>query len=108
MKVSFTKFYDEKDNRIEYLLINYEYYDGNELIVRILTEEFGFIVVSQLDGIWFKKIRIKKNESIYELLWHEDLGNSIYSLIQTDYENKLLETLMNKVIDILNEKCTDA
>ncbi len=103
MKVSFKKYYDKNDNRIELLLINYEYYDGIELIVQIFTEEFGFEVVNQFDGIWFKKIQIKQNESIYELLYHEDIGNSIYSLNQTDYENMLLETRMNKVVDILNK-----
>lgn len=37
-------------------------------------------------------------------MWHEDLGNSIYSLTQNDYENDLLESRMNKVVEILNAK----
>lgn len=104
MAVSIVRFYDDKDERLEFLLKNFDYIDGNELIAKIMSDEFGFVPAGQIDGIWYKIIQIKKNDSVYELMWHEDLGNSIYSLTQNDYENDLLESRMNKVVEILNAK----
>lgn len=104
MEISFVKYPDEKFNRLEFLLINYDYFDGNELIARIMSEEFGFEIVRQFEGIWYKIIQINHDDSTYELLWHEDVGNSIYSLSQTDSENELLEERLKRVIEILNER----
>jgi len=104
MEISIVRFYDDKDERLEFLLKNFDYIDGNELIARIMSDEFGFVPAGKIDGIWYKIIRIKKKDLVYELMWHEDLGNSIYSLTQNDYENDLLESRMNKVVEILNAK----
>ena len=104
MEVSYVKHNDVERNRLELLLVNYDYIDGNELIAQIMSDEFGFRIVRQTDGIWYKIIQIKLDDSTYELLWHEDLGNSIYSLSQADSENELLEERLKKVIEILNEK----
>lgn len=101
-KISIVRFYDDKDERLEFLLKNFDYIDGNELIAKIMSKEFGFVPAGQLDGIWYKITRIKKDDLVYELLWHEDLGNSIYSLTQNDYENDLLASRMNIVVGILN------
>ena len=107
MAVSIVRFYDDKDERLEFLLKNFDYIDGNELIAKIMSDEFVFGPAGQIDGIWYKIIRIKKNDLVYELMWHEDLGNSIYSLTQNDYENDLLESRMNNVVEILNAKMPD-
>ncbi len=104
MKVSYVKHNNVEDNRLEFLLVNYDYIDGNELIARIMSDEFWFSIVRQIDGIWYKIIRIKLDDSTYELLWHEDFGNSIYSLSQADSENELLEERLKRVIEILNER----
>lgn len=104
MEISIVRFYADKAERLEFLLKNFDYIDGNELIAKIMSDEFGFVPAGQIDGIWYKIIRIKKNDLVYELMWHEDLGNSIYSLTQNDYENDLLESRMNKVVEILNAK----
>lgn len=104
MAVSIVRFYDDEYKRVEFLLKNFDYIDGNELIAKIMSDEFGFVPAGQIEGIWYKIIRIKKNDLFYELMWLEDLGNSIYSLTQNDYENDLLESRMNKVVEILNAK----
>ena len=61
MAVSIVRFYDDKDERLEFLLKNFDYIDGNELIAKIMSDEFGFGPAGQIDGIWYKIIRIKKN-----------------------------------------------
>ena len=107
MGVSFSKYKDVNRNRLEFLLVNYDYIDGNELIAQIMSDEFGFRIVNQTDGIWYKIIQIKLDDSTYEMLWHEDDGNSIYSLSQTDSENELLEERLKRVVGILNVRLRD-
>ena len=46
---------------------------------------------------------MKKN-TCYELLWHEDIGNIIYSLEQDEDTVNELELRLQKVLDILNIK----
>ena len=91
--------------RTNYNMVDYLPDDAQSTkAVQIMSDEFGFVPAGQIDGIWYKIIRIKKNDLVYELMWHEDLGNSIYSLTQNNYENDLLESRMNKVVEILNAK----
>lgn len=94
----------EKDDRVEILLINYDYIDGNDYIVKLFQEEYGFIVDDKIDGWWYSIIRIHLNNSSYELLWHEDTGNEIYSLYQTDEENDILQERLKNVLDVLNHR----
>jgi len=63
---------ENKENRTEFLLINFDYKDGND--------------------------------TCYELLWHEDIGNIIYSLEQDEDTVNELELRLQKVLDVVNIK----
>lgn len=105
MEVTYNKNIDaDKGNRIEFLLINYDYIDGNDYLAKLFCEEYGFIVEEKIDGIWYRIIRIRLGNSVYELLWHEDFGNEIYCLIQSEKENKLLQQRLEKILCILNNR----
>lgn len=104
MKVTYKQYYDADRQRIEFLLIDYDYINGNELIVELFKTEYGFETIKSFDGIWFKIIRIASDDSEYELLWHEDTGNSIYCVTQSEEGNRLLETRLQRVLGLLNEK----
>lgn len=104
MKVTYKQYYDADRQRIEFLLIDYDYINGNELIVELFKTEYGFETIKSFDGIWFKIIRIASDDSEYELLWHEDTGNSIYCVTQSEEGNRLLETRLQRVLELLNEK----
>ena len=104
MVVSFVKTYDKEKNRVEFLLVNYDYYDGNEFLAKIFNEKFGFIICDEYDGIWYKKIHIGLGDCVYEMLWHEDIGNVIYCLDQSSDANDLLEERLKKVINIVNQQ----
>ncbi len=108
MEVVYKKYINtEKDNRIEYLLINYDYIDGNDYLARLFFEEYGFIVDKKIDGWWYSIINIHLEETTYVLLWHEDTGNEIFSLNQTEEENELLQQRLKKVLTILNNRMID-
>ncbi len=40
----------------------------------------------------------------YELLWHEDVGNVIYSIEQDENTLKILEERLTVVLDDLNDR----
>lgn len=102
MEIKYKKYINTKNNRVEFLLINYDYIDGNDYIARLFQDEYGFVVENKTEGLWYSIIRIHLNFSTYELLWHEDVGNAIYSLSQTDEEIETLQNRLDKVMKILN------
>ena len=104
MIVSFVKSYDKEKKRVEFLLVNFDYYDGNEYLAKIFNEEFSFCICDKYDGIWFEIIHISLGDCVYEMLWHEDIGNVIYCLEQSRNTNELLEERLKKVIDIVNHR----
>lgn len=85
-------------------LINYDYIDGNDYLARLFQEEYGFIVDDKIDGWWYSIIRIHLKRSTYELLWHEDTGNELYSLNQTEKENEMLQQRLEGVLSVLNNR----
>lgn len=104
MKVTYKQYYDADKQRIEFLLIDYDYINGNELIVELFKTEYGFETIKSFDGIWFKIIRIASDDAVYELEWHEEYGNCIYCVTQSEEGNRLLETRLQRVLELLNEK----
>ena len=99
---------ENKENRTEFLLINFDYEDGNDYLAKIFNKEFNMKVEEKKDYIWFSIIKLCKKNTCYELLWHEDIGNIIYSLEQDKDTVNELELRLQKVLDILNIKILES
>ena len=95
---------ENKENRTEFLLINFDYEDGNDYLAKIFNKEFNMRVEEKKDYIWFSIIKLCEKNNCYELLWHEDIGNIIYSFEQDEDIVNELELRLQKVLDILNIK----
>ena len=95
---------ENKENRTEFLLINFDYEDGNDYLAKIFNKEFNMKVEEKKDYIWFSIIKLCNKNTCYKLLWHEDIGNIIYSLEQDEDTVNELELRLQKVLDILNIK----
>ena len=93
---------ENKENRTEFLLINFDYEDGNDYLAKIFNKEFNMKVEEKKDYIWFSIIKLCKKNTCYELLWHEDIGNIIYSLEQDEDTVNELELRLQKVLDVVN------
>ena len=65
-------------------------------------------VEEKKDYIWFSIIKLCKKNTCYELLWHEDIGNIIYSLEQDEDIVNELELRLQKVLDVLNIKILES
>ena len=95
---------ENKENRTEFLLINFDYEDGNDYLAKIFNKEFNMKVEEKKDYIWFSIIKLCEKNTCYELLWHEDIGNIIYSLEQDEDTVNELELRLQKVLDVVNIK----
>ena len=99
---------ENKENRTEFLLINFDYEEGNDYLAKIFNKEFNMKVEEKKDYIWFSIIKLCKKNTCYELLWHEDIGNIIYSLEQDEDTVNELELRLEKVLDVLNIKILES
>ena len=99
---------ENKENRTEFLLINFDYEDGNDYLAKIFNKEFNMKVEEKKDYIWFSIIKLCEKNTCYELLWHEDIGNIIYSLEQDEDTVNELELRLEKVLDVLNVKILES
>lgn len=95
---------ENKENRAEFLLINFDYEDGNDYLAKIFNKEFNMKVEKKKDYIWFSITKLCEKNTCYELLWHEDIGNIIYSLEQDEDTVNELELRLQKVLDVVNIK----
>ena len=99
---------ENKENRTEFLLINFDYEDGNDYLAKIFNKEFNMKVEEKKDYIWFSIIKLCEKNTCYELLWHEDIGNIIYSVEQDEDTVNELELRLQKVLDVLNIKILES
>ena len=99
---------ENKENRTEFLLINFDYEDGNDYLAKIFNKEFNMRVEEKKDYIWFSIIKLCEKNTCYELLWHEDIGNISYSLEQDKDTVNELELRLQKVLDVVNIKILES
>ena len=94
----------DKENRTEFLFVNWDYEDGSDYLAKIFCKEFGMSAEEKVDYIYFSVIKLHLDKITYELLWHEDFGNMIYSIEQEEQVVDMLERRVKVVLSILNEK----
>lgn len=105
MEVTYKKHINvDKKNRTEFLLINWDYEDGGDYLAKIFCKEFGMSAEEKVDYIYFSIIKLHLDKITYELLWHEDFGNMIYSTEQEEAVVDTLEQRLKVALSILNEK----
>lgn len=105
MEVTYKKHINvDKDNRTEFLFVNWDYKDGGDYLAKIFCKEFGMSAEERADYIYFSVIKLHFDKITYELVWHEDFGNMIYSIEQEEKVVGALEQRLKVVLSILNEK----
>ena len=102
MKVTYKKYIEQE--KTEFLLINFDYEDGNDYLAKIFCEKYGMIADEKKDYIYYSVLDLHIDNITYELLWHEDIGNSIYSIEQDENIIDELEERLKTVLAMLNEK----
>ena len=93
----------DENNSIEYLFVNFDYLDGNDLIAKLFEKEYQMISDEKVDGMFYSIIKLHKNLNEYDLIWHEDVGNYIFSVRQDKDTILVLEQRLKVIVDKLNE-----
>lgn len=101
MIVKYAKHQNKRKNRVEFWLVNFDYYDGNDYIAKLFCSNFNMIYKKE-EFIRYSIIYVYSENEKYELLWHEDIGNVIYCSIQSEKNNIVLEERLKKIINIIN------
>ncbi|MCI9599785.1 MAG: hypothetical protein HFI17_04660, partial [Lachnospiraceae bacterium] len=66
-------------------------------------ERLGRISDEKVDGMFYSIIKLHKNLDEYDLIWHEDVGNYIFSVRQDKDTILVLEQRLKVIVDKLNE-----
>lgn len=93
----------DENNRVEYLFVNFDFFDGNDLVAKIFCEEYQMLSDEKIDGMYYSIIKLHKGSTEYDLMWHEDVGNYIFSLKQDETSTIELEQRLEFVISKLND-----
>lgn len=93
----------DENNRIEYLLVNFDFFDGNDLVAKIFCEEYQMLSDEKIEGIHYSVIKLHKDSTEYDLIWHEDVGNYIFSLKQDETSTIELEQRLEFVVSKVND-----
>ena len=105
MRVTYKKIINEnKNNRIEFCINNFDYEDGIDYLAKIFCEKYDMIAEEKIDYIYFSVIKLQEDDINYELLWHEDIGNIVYATEQDENTQKILEKRLMVVLDDLNKR----
>lgn len=97
----------DANNRIEYLLVNFDFFDGNDLVAKIFCEEYQMLSDEKIDGMYYSIIKLHEDSTEYDLIWHEDVGNYIFSLKQDETSTIELEQRLEFVVSKLNDMIKD-
>ncbi|MCM1192393.1 MAG: hypothetical protein NC548_55685 [Lachnospiraceae bacterium] len=95
---------NDENNRLEYLFVNFDYFDGNDLVAKLFEENFQMLSDEKIDGMFYSIIKLHKDSTEYDLIWHEDVGNYIFSVKQDEKSLSVLEQRLKVIVDILNQK----
>ena len=91
-------------NRVEYWFNNFDFVDGGTYIAEILKQDYGMRVTEEIDGIWYTITRMRDGACEYNVLWHEDIGNVVYTTQQDEQTLQELEARVHAVAEKLNQR----
>ena len=89
-------------NRVEYWFNNFDFVDGGAYIAGILKQDYGMRVTEEIDGIWYTITRMRDGACEYNVLWHEDIGNVVYTTQQDEQTLRELETRVHAAAEKLS------
>lgn len=93
----------EESNRVEFLFVNFDYFDGNNLVAKLFEQEYQMLSDEKIDGMYYSIIKLHNDLAEYDLVWHEDVGNYVYSIKQDEDSLLELEQRLKIIIVKLNE-----
>ena len=103
MNIRYVKHVNVDNGNTEFLLVNYDFRDGIEIVADYFKEKYSMNIKDVIDGIWFKMIKLEDTEKEYHLYWDEDSGNYLLSVQQDDASIHNLENKVIEAVEYLNK-----
>ena len=85
------------------MFINFEYFDGNDLVAKFFEQEYQMSLDEKIDSMFYSIRKLHKGSTEYDLICHEDVGNYIFSLKQDRDSILELEQRLEVIIGKLNK-----
>ena len=102
-KISYERYVNEnKGNRVEFRLTNFDYYDGIDYLAKLFCEKYGMRADEKVEGIFFDFIILHFDDDKYVLMWHEDIGTLLYDSNQNARDTAQLETQLSALVQEIN------
>lgn len=92
----------EENNRVDFLITEFDYRDGIDFLANQFEKEYKTTVAEEIDGLWYRILKIRKGTDEFCLAWHEDIGNYMYCSEQNENTLRELEQMLNTVIARVN------
>lgn len=85
----------------EYILVGIRRWEDIDTIKGILVKDFNVKIQSSHDGIWSRSVTMEKENSVFELIYHEDIGIFFRSVRYPVGINEKLEKMIEELIPII-------
>lgn len=84
---------------------NYSNWEDYDVLQKILWRELKCKIKIQVDGIYSRYTEFNLNEMDFQLMYHEDYGNCLYSQTNRDEDYYIkLESIAQRTAEIINNK----
>lgn len=88
---------DEKE-AVEFYLVGLECFEDFDMVTNILTSYHDCRMIEKLDGIYSRIGRFTKDGIEFKLIFHEDVGNYLCVIEQSEENNKILRKILQDAI----------
>ena len=102
--VRIQRFMRKEKNEVDFMLVNFDYINGTDIIAKLLCKKFNMRAEEKLEGIWFSIIKVYDDSVEYDLIWHEDVGNYITCKRQDQQTLLQLETRLEQILKEINDE----
>ncbi|RJX39107.1 hypothetical protein D3P09_16570 [Paenibacillus pinisoli] len=83
--------------QLEFYLVELEYFDDFEIVLRALKED-SCEVLDVIEGVYSRIAKCNKNGIEFNLVYHEDVGIYIHSIVQTESHNQFIKDYIISII----------
>lgn len=97
------------DDGLNFHYKNLDYIDDFDVIAKLIDNNIDVKLIENIDGIWSRYRTYQYDNIVFQLMYHEDMGNCLRLPLKRDhrYDKQgydVLRTIGNQIVDIINSK----
>ena len=90
--------YTENTRRIYYIFVGFELWEDFDTLANILLTQMDAKPLDQINGVYSRCSTFEIGNISFNLLYHEDIGNCLYSIHDSEAEINYLENLAHRML----------